>query len=77
MLKSENSPNKTIRMELPNNRYKERPDIALAVQQIGEIKRKKDRIKSKNRQPNCQTTIKSSERNGSFGFKNPTFSFWN
>lgn len=76
MLKSKDSPNKTIRMELPNNRYKERPDIALAVQQIGEIKREK--IESKvNRRPNCQTTIRSSERNGSFGFKNPTFSFWN
>lgn len=47
MLKSKNSPNKTIRMELSNNRYKERPDIALAVQQIGEIKREKDRIRSR------------------------------
>ncbi len=47
MLKTKDSPNKTIRMELPNNRYNERPDIALAVQQFGEIKWEKDRIKSK------------------------------
>ncbi|EKR08847.1 host-nuclease inhibitor Gam family protein [Leptospira kirschneri] len=47
MSKSKNSPNKTIPIELPNNRYKERPDVARAIQQIGEIKREKDRIKNK------------------------------
>ncbi|EMI72254.1 host-nuclease inhibitor Gam family protein [Leptospira noguchii] len=44
---SKNSPNKMIPIELPNNRYKERPEIARAIQQIGEIKREKDRIKNK------------------------------
>ncbi len=47
MSKSKNSPNKTIPIELPNNRYKERSDAARAIQQIGEIKREKDRIKNK------------------------------
>lgn len=36
-----------IPIELPNNRYKERPEVARAIQQIGEIKREKDRIKNK------------------------------
>ncbi|EMO88722.1 host-nuclease inhibitor Gam family protein [Leptospira noguchii] len=44
---SKNSPNKMIPIELPNNRYKERPEVARAIQQIGEIKREKDRIKNK------------------------------
>ncbi|EMO52807.1 host-nuclease inhibitor Gam family protein [Leptospira noguchii] len=47
MSKSKNSPNKMIPIELPNNRYKERPEVARAIQQIGEIKREKDRIKNK------------------------------
>ncbi|EMO29684.1 hypothetical protein LEP1GSC170_5293 [Leptospira interrogans serovar Bataviae str. HAI135] len=38
---SKNSPNKMIPIELPNNRYKERPEVARAIQQIGEIKREK------------------------------------
>ncbi|WP_061249271.1 host-nuclease inhibitor Gam family protein [Leptospira alstonii] len=47
MLKSKNSLNKTIRTDLPDNRYEGRSDIARAVQQLGEFKRERDRIKGK------------------------------
>ncbi|MCG6191784.1 host-nuclease inhibitor Gam family protein [Leptospira sp. FAT2] len=47
MPKAKNSLNKTILVDLPDNRYRNLAEIAQAIQQLGETKRERERIKSR------------------------------